>query len=268
MGSFDAPNVLANMAVEGRRRSFAEAEIIALVKILSKGDAKREDLIAGWAGAMGHTQFMPSTYISHAQDFDGNGKKDVWKSEADALASAANYLKASGYRLNQPWGTEVAVPAGFDFSVANGTEHPLSYWVNLGVTPVGGGAFVTNGADASELWLPAGAEGPKLLLFKNFKVFRTYNRADSYALAIGLAADRIAGRPALVTPWPTHLKPLRVEDIRRMQAALNARGFDAGTVDGIAGRRTKTALQSFQKSKGVPADGYPTDAALALLLGS
>lgn len=266
IGDYDAPNVLANMAVEGRRRSFAESELLALMKILERGDADREDLLAGWAGAMGHTQFMPSTYIAYAQDFDGDGKKDIWNNEADALASAANYLSASGYTLNQPWGIEVLVPSGFDFGLADGNERRIETWIAAGVSPITGGQFETHGADYAELWLPAGAEGPKFLLFNNFKAFKRYNNADSYALAIGLSANAMADRPGPVASWPTHLHPLTVSDIKTLQAELNAKGYDAGPVDGIPGRRTKRALQDFQKSRGLVADGYPTREVLALVM--
>ncbi len=267
IGKDDAANALANMATEGRRRKFAEGEIIALAKMIARGEAKREDLVSGYAGAMGHTQFMPTTYLAYAQDFNGDGRKDVWKNEADALASAAHYLKASGYAKGQPWGLEVSLPQGFDYALSDGQERRLETWINAGVMPVMGGGFNTNGANFAELWLPAGAQGPKFLLFQNFKVFRTYNRADSYALAIGLSADLIAGRPGVQTAWPTHLTPLTVGDIKALQAGLNAKGFDAGTVDGIAGRRTKTALQGFQKSQGLMADGYPTTEMVALVTG-
>ncbi len=267
IGKDDAANALANMAVEGRRRKFAEGEIIALAKMIERGDARREDLVAGWAGALGQTQFMPTTYLAYAQDFNGDGRKDVWKSEADALASAAHYLKSSGYAKGQPWGLEVTLPSGFNYALADGNERRLQSWIDLGVTPVNGGAFDGKGADFSELWLPAGAQGPKFLLFGNFKVYRVYNRADSYALAVGLSGDLIAGRNGVVAPWPTHLAPLTLADVKALQAGLNARGFDAGTVDGIAGRKTKSALQAFQKSQSLPADGYPTREMLALVTG-
>jgi membrane-bound lytic murein transglycosylase B len=265
MGTDDAANALANMAVEGRRRKFAEDELYALMTIVERGYARRDQLGSGWAGAMGHTQFMPSTYIAHAVDFDGDGRRDVWKSEADALASAANYLARSGYVKGQPWGIEVSVPAEFDYSLADGNERRIETWTGAGVVPVQGGELQTGGAGFAELWVPAGHEGPKFLLFKNFNVFKTYNRADSYALAVGLSGDAIMGQRGPVTAWPTHLAPLTVLEIRELQAALNARGFDAGTVDGIAGRRTKTALQGFQKTQGLIADGYPTKQVLALL---
>lgn len=268
IGNFDAGNVLANMAVEGRRKSFAEKELYAVMTMVERGDAERSDLIAGWAGAMGQTQFMPSTYVAYAEDFDGDGHKDVWKNEGDALASAANYLKKSGYAMGQPWGVEVAVPFSFDYSLADGTERNMDAWRAAGLTPIAGGAFQTGGADAAQLWLPAGAAGPKYLLFPNFKVFKAYNNADSYAFAVGMAGNAIIGQTGPATPWPTYLKPLSVADIKALQAGLTAQGYNAGPVDGIPGRQTKLALMGFQKSRGVVADGYPTKEMLALVTGT
>ena len=268
MGNDDAANVLANMAVEGRRRTLGERELLALMKILARGDAERSDLGSGWAGAMGHTQFMPSTYLTYAQDFDGDGKKDIWNNQADALASTAYYLSNSGYSQNQPWGIEVLVPSGFDYALADGNERRIATWVNAGLSPISGGSFDTGGAGYAELWLPAGAEGPKFLLFPNFKAFKKYNNADSYALALGLSGDAFVGKRGPVAAWPTHLTPLTVAEIKQLQAGLNARGFDAGVVDGIAGRRTKTALQGFQRSRGIVADGYPTKDVLNQLLNA
>lgn len=267
IGNFDGPNTLANMAVEGRRKSFAEGELLTLMKIVERGDAHRDDLIAGWAGAMGQTQFMPSTYYAYAQDFDGDGEKDVWKNEGDALASAANYLKSSGWSPGQPWGIEVIVPTGFDFSLADGNERRMETWRGYGIIPIRGGDFDTGGAEYAELWLPAGATGPKYLIFNNFKVFKRYNNADSYALAVGLSGDAFTGKKVPVAVWPTEIEPLTVAEIKILQANLNSRGFDAGVVDGIPGRKTRTALQGFQKSQGVVADGYPTKGMLALLTG-
>ena len=265
IGNDDAANALANMAVEGRRRKFAEDELYALMSIVEHGYAKREDLSSGWAGAMGQTQFMPSTYIAHAEDFDGDGRKDIWKNEADALASAANYLARSGYVKGQPWGIEVRLPDNFDYSLADGNERRMETWVAAGLTPIIGGPFETAGAEFGELWVPAGHLGPKYLLFKNFNVFKTYNRADSYAFAVGLSGDAIMGKRGPLTAWPTQLVPLTVLEIRDLQQALINRGYDVGTVDGIAGRRTKLAVQAFQKSQGLVADGYPTKQVLELL---
>jgi lytic murein transglycosylase len=268
IGTDDAAETLASMAVEGRRRAFAEGELIALVRILEDGQASRDELVSGWAGAMGQTQFMPTTYRAHAVDWDGDGRRDVWTSKEDALASAANYLAVSGYRFGEPWGIEVGVPNGFDYRQADGTSRTLADWRARGLSPVGGGAFAQADTVKAELWLPAGARGPKLLLMKNFDVFKTYNRADSYALAVGLLSDAVAGRPGLVTPWPTDIQPLSVAEIKALQEGLNALGFDAGTPDGIVGRRTRAALQGFQASKALPADGYPTGEMLALVIAA
>ncbi|MCI4643239.1 MAG: lytic murein transglycosylase [Hyphomonadaceae bacterium] len=269
IGTFDAANTLANMAVEGRRRGFAEGELLALMKIVERGEAARGDLISGWAGAMGQTQFMPSTYLAHAADFDGDGRKDVWKNTGDALASAGNYLSVSGYEFGQPWGLEVTLPEDFDYSLADGRERRVESWQSQGVTIVdtARGAAISDGK-FGELWVPAGHRGPKFLLFKNFNVFKTYNRADSYALAVGLLSDAVTGRPALSTPWPRDLQPLSVAQVKQLQAALNDLGHDAGPVDGIAGRGTKGALRRFQAANGFIADGFPTTEMLSYVLAA
>ena len=266
IGSNDAANTLANMAVEGRRRRFAEGELIALMKILENGLAERDDLVSGWAGAMGQTQFMPTTFLAHARDFTGDGRIDVWNSEADALASAANYLSVSGYRTGQPWGIEVTLPEGFDYSLADGEERRLSTWRTAGLEPAAGGPLEAGSADFAELWVPAGHRGPKFLLFKNFNVFKTYNRADSYALAVGLLSEGVQGLDRPLTPWPTDIRPLSVSQVKQLQAALNDLGYSAGPVDGIPGRMTKGALREFQARRGLIADGFPTAQMLSLVL--
>ncbi len=268
MGSDDAANTLANMAVEGRRRKFAEGELIALMKILERGEAARDELVSGWAGAMGQTQFMPSTYLAHAVDFDGDGRKDVWGTRADALGSAANYLSVSGYRPGEPWGIEVALPEGFDYSLADGEARRVSSWASQGLVPAAGGDFQTGTAAFAELWVPAGHGGPKYLLFKNFDVFKAYNRADSYALAVGLLSQGVAGTERPIASWPTQLQPLSVAQIKQLQAALNELGHNAGAVDGIAGRGTRGALRRFQAARGMIADGYPTTEMLAFVLAA
>ncbi|MEM7640188.1 MAG: lytic murein transglycosylase [Pseudomonadota bacterium] len=269
IGNFDAANTLANMAVEGRRRTLAESELIALMKLQERGDVSRDDLVSGWAGAMGQTQFMPSTFLTYAVDFDGDGKKDLWNSAPDALASAANYLRASGYQKDLPWGTEVLAPGDFDWSLADGEDRRLSTWMSYGVSPMAGGTFAAPDSDYAELWLPTGATGPKYLLFKNFDVFKAYNRSDSYAFSVGLLTDGVTGQNGPVAVWPTELELLTRRDIMVLQDNLNRLGFDAGAVDGIAGRGTKGALRRFQKANAiVPADGYPTTIALDQVLAA
>ena len=262
IGNYDAANTLSNMAVEGRRRAFAEGQLIALMKIVENGFADREQLGSGWAGAMGQTQFMPTTYLAFAQDYERDGKADIWTSAPDALASAANYLASSGYVFNQPWGIEVLVPSGFDWSLADGNDRRMSTWKSLGLSPIRGGAWGVEDSDYANLWLPAGATGPKYLLFKNFDVFKTYNRSNSYALAVGLLADGFKGQYGPVAAWPTDLVQLSNQEIKQLQAGLNQLGFDAGSVDGIAGSGTRAALQRFQKANGLLADGYPSRPAL------
>ncbi len=263
IGDFDAAETLPKMAAEGRRRAFAESELLALMLVLERGEIRRDELTAGWAGAMGQTQFMPSTFLNYAVDWTGDGRKDVWRSEADALASAANYLAQSGYRPGEPWGVEATVPLGFDYGLADGSKRRLAEWRAAGVTAPGGGDLGLDLNAEAELWLPAGADGPKFLLLTNFNVFKAYNRADSYALAVGLLSDAIGGRSALSTPWPTDVQLLSVAQIKSLQSNLNALGFDAGPVDGIAGRGTRGALRRFQKANGLLADGFPSARALA-----
>ncbi|MEL7547544.1 MAG: lytic murein transglycosylase [Pseudomonadota bacterium] len=268
IGSFDAANTLANMAVEGRRQGFAERELLALIRILERGDVREQDLISGWAGAMGQTQFMPTTFLSYAIDFDGDGNKDLWNSPTDALASAANYLASSGYQMEQPWGIEVIAPKHFNWALADGQSRRLSTWKSEGVSRINGKPFqIAEGAFA-ELWLPAGANGPKYLLLKNFEVFKTYNRSDSYALSVGLLADGMVGVPGPIGIWPRDLGLLSQQDIMDLQAGLNGLGYGAGPVDGIAGRGTKAALRAFQLDYGLLADGYPTQSVLDYVLSA
>lgn len=269
IGDFDGPETLANMAVEGRRRQFAEAELTAAMKLVEQGLVERRQLVSGWAGAMGQTQFMPSTFLAYAVDFSGDGRRDLWTNNADALASAANYLKASGYVADEPWGLEVIAPVNFDFSLADGTRRSASEWAGLGLVPMKNDALeaLSGGAERqARLWLPAGATGPKYLLFKNFDVFLTYNRSNSYALSVGLLADAMQGQEGPVTPWPKSLQTLSVAEVKQLQEGLNQLGFNAGAVDGIAGTGTRRALQSFQKDRGMRADGYPTRDALAYIM--
>ncbi|MEO0882936.1 MAG: lytic murein transglycosylase [Pseudomonadota bacterium] len=264
IGDYDAPEALANMAVEGRRRDLAERELLAVMQILERGLARRNQLVAGWAGAMGHTQFMPSTYLQHAVDFTGDDNIDIWAAEDDALASAANYLKASGYKAGEPWGAEIIVPDNFDFSLAdNRTKRTISEWRDLGLRPEAGTSFPTDPNARGRMWTPAGASGPKYLLFDNFDVFLTYNRSNSYAYSVGLLSDVVTGRPKPRTPWPRNILRISVAETRELQAALNGMGYNAGIEDGIAGTGTRAALQAFQKERGLLADGYPTREALA-----
>ncbi|WP_300391561.1 lytic murein transglycosylase [Henriciella sp.] len=268
IGNYDAANTLSNMAVEGRRRSFAEGQLLALMKIVENGFADREQLGSGWAGAMGQTQFMPTTYLAYAQDYDGDGHANIWNYAPDALASAAHYLSASGYQMGEPWGIEVLAPSNFDWSYADGNDRRMATWRSLGLSPIRGGSFGVDDATYAELWLPAGATGPKYLLFKNFDVFKTYNNANSYALAVGLLTDGLQGKYGPVAAWPTDIPRLTNREVMTLQQTLNDLGYSAGPVDGIAGSGTKAALQAFQKDRGMVADGYASKPALEAVLAA
>lgn len=264
IGTFDAPAALATQAAQGRRRDFNEGELMAIMQLVEDGSATREQFRrASWAGAVGQTQFMPTTFLAHARDFDRDGRKDLWNNAGDALASAANYLTASGWRKGEPWAVEATIPPGFDYSLGDGQKKSVAAWKALGLTPATAPAFANSDILPAELFLPAGSYGPAFLLFDNFNIIKRYNNADSYALAVGLLADQLAGRPQLSRPWPTDIAMLTPDQARELQDGLNRLGYSAGAVDGIIGRNTRRALQSFQKDRGMLADGFPTVEMLA-----
>lgn len=259
IGTDDAPRVLASQAAVGRRKDFNETELMAIMRLIEDGSATRDQFRkASFAGALGQTQFMPSSIIAYGRDFDRDGKKDLWGNAGDALASAANYLTGYGWKKDQPWAVEAIIPEGFDYANGDGRKLTVAAWKAMGITPVIYGSFGSADALSAELFLPAGSYGPAFLLFDNFFVIKRYNNADSYALAIGLLADRLAGRPEMTRPWPTEIQMLTQQQARDLQAGLNKLGFSAGSVDGIIGRGTRAALQRFQTSKGLVADGFPT----------
>ncbi|HEY7797795.1 MAG TPA: lytic murein transglycosylase [Hyphomonadaceae bacterium] len=259
IGDIDAPRAIASQAAIGRRRDFNEAELMAIMQLIEDGSATRDDFRrASWAGAVGQTQFMPSTFVSYGRDFDRDGRKDLWGNTGDALASAANYLTAMGWRQGQPWAVEARIPEGFDYAMGDGRKHTVEAWKALGLTPATAPAFANSDGLTAELFLPAGSYGPAFLLFDNFFVIKRYNNADAYALAIGLLADRLAGRPDLSRSWPTDITLLTQAQVKDLQTGLNTLGFNAGAVDGVIGRGTRGALQRFQKAKGLVADGFPT----------
>jgi len=259
IGTDDAPRVLASQAAVGRRKDFNETELMAIMRLIEDGSATRDQFRkASFAGALGQTQFMPSSIIAYGRDFDRDGKKDLWTNAGDALASAANYLSGFGWKENQPWALEAVTPEGFDYANGDGRKLSVAAWKAMGISPVTPETFGSIDPLSAELFLPAGSYGPAFLLFDNFFVIKRYNNADSYALAIGLLADRLAGRPEMTRPWPSEIQMLTQQQARDLQAGLNRLGFSAGGVDGIIGRGTRGALQKFQASKGLVADGFPT----------
>jgi len=256
LGSFDVIRSMASLAAQGRRRQFAEDQLIAALRIIGSGEFPRTRLTGSWAGAMGQTQFIPTTFLSTAVDGDGDGRRDIWGSSADALASAANLLAKGGWRRGESWAREVSLPDGFDYGLTEGPRMIPDAWAALGVRPADNGGW--SGADAAAeamLIAPTGAAGPAFLLFPNHFVIRKYNNATTYALAVGLLADRFAGSGPLVRAWPPET-PLSLEDRIACQKALKAAGFDPGSADGVIGLNSRASLRSWQRARGLTADGY------------
>ena len=256
IGSHSVIRSLATLAYDGRRQGFWRVQLLAALEILQNGDVPGERMIGSWAGAMGQTQFMPTTYNQHAVDFDGDGKRDLWNSSADALASAAHYLQSSGWQRGQPWGFEVRLPKGFDYSLADPEQRlSLAEWAELGVHPL-----APTGAAASaraSLQLPAGHKGPAFLLLDNFRSILKYNNSTSYALAIGLLADNLLRPSEVQGQWPRGERQLGRSERVELQELLAQAGFDPGPADGIIGANTRKAIRALQLQLNWPADGYP-----------
>lgn len=255
-GDNDVIRSLATLAAQGRRRDWAEGELIAALKIIQSGEHPRSQLRGSWAGAMGQTQFIPSTFLSTAVDHDGDGRRDIWGSRADALASAANLLAKGGWVRGQSWAREVTVPTGFDFSLTEGPKLTPDQWAQMGVARADGLPWTEADRSApAQLSAPAGAAGPLFLLFPNHFAIRKYNNSLAYALGVGLLADSFSGQGGLTRPWPQE-QPLSLVDRMTAQRALATLGFDPGAPDGVVGMNTRTALRAWQKARGLTADGY------------
>ena len=264
-GDMDVVRSLATLAWEGRRRQWAEDELTSALRIIARGEASRSQLRGSWAGAMGQTQFLPGVYLSTAIDADGDGRRDIWGSTHDALASTANYLAKAGWIAGQGWAREVTLPGGFDYSVTEGPKHPISWWEARGVRTADGRAWRPAEREApAQLALPSGAGGPAFLLLPNHFAIRKYNNSMSYALGIGLLADRFAGEAGLVKAWPYEV-PLSLVARQQAQRNLTKLGFDTGPADGVIGANTRAALRAWQQSRGVPADGYLSTAIIQRL---
>lgn len=252
---------LATLSCFGRRQAFFRGEFIATLKLLQAGDIRAEGLTGSWAGAFGHTQFMPSTYARIAVDFDADGRRDLVGSIPDALGSTANYLKQAGWQTGEPWGYEVKLPPGFDASLAGRTHRrPLSDWLARGVTRVDGtllnGAASIASSAPSAVLLPTGAAGPAFLVFRNYDAIYAYNASESYALAIALLSDRLRGGSGIVAAWPTDDPGLSRAQRKELQQLLLARGHAIGEADGLIGTLTRRAIQAEQQRLGLlPADG-------------
>ncbi|CAH0446460.1 Tn3 family transposase TnXax1 [Ralstonia syzygii subsp. syzygii] len=258
---------LATLANDGRRKTYAENQLLASLQILQKDQIPREQLVGSWAGAMGQTQFIPTTYLAYAVDGDGDQKRDVWNSSADALASAANYLKEAGWQRGGIWGLEIKVPETFDYALADmSVKKSVAEWQWLGAVGASEPLPPQIASLQASILLPAGYRGPKLLVLDGYRAIRRYNPSTAYALAVALLADSYVGKGKLVQAWPTDDPALNnAADIKQLQQRLADKGYDPGTIDGLIGDRTQTAIRAYQKDQHLPQDGYASRSLLARL---
>jgi membrane-bound lytic murein transglycosylase B len=257
-GRMPVPSALATLACDPRRGEYFTGELIAALRIVEEGAIPLERMEGSWAGAMGHVQFMPSVFLRHAVDGDGDRRRDLWNSIPDAMMSAGHFLKSLGWDSEYRWGREVLLPAGFDYSLAGRTaRRPLHDWRDAGVTDVLGRPVGHLDIEAA-LLLPAGHQGPAFLVYDNFEAILGWNRSEFYALSVGHLADRITGAPPLHTPPPADAPRLSRDQVIQLQATLNAAGFDSGEVDGILGPATRDAIRAYQQETGLIPDGFPS----------
>ncbi len=267
MGNDDMIDSLATLAVLGGRKNFGERQLFGMLDILSRGEVRQDQLIGSWAGAMGMTQFIPTTFRDYAVDYDNNGNKNLWTDVGDALASTAYYLQRFGWRATEPVTTEVLLPKGFNYNMSNGHKRTISGWAGLGVRSVSGKNWSNEALFLeAKLLLPAGANGPALLTFKNFDVIKKYNNSTSYALGINVLADHLRGKKTITRDWPRADKALSLTDKKNLQTALSRQGYGTGGIDGLIGPNSRRAIRAWQHANGVPADGYVNKAMLKQII--
>ena len=259
-GDFSTLESLATLAYDGRRREFARGELLAALRIIDQGDIAAEQMKGSWAGAMGHTQFIPSSFEAYAVDGDDDGRRDIWGSIPDVMASTANYLARAGWQAGQPWGAEVRLPDDFDYAQTD--RKSSADWAAQGVRAVRGELPTF---DSAAVIVPAGASGPAFIVGPNFRAILRYNNATSYALAVATLADAIAGRDGIAQSWPRDEAPLTRDDVRTLQQRLNEAGYGVGTADGIMGPNTQAGLRAFQRDQGLVPDGFATQSLLERL---
>lgn len=266
-GDLPLIEALATLSYDGRRAGFFQDQLIAALKIVQAGDVRPESMTGSWAGAMGHTQFIPTSYLAFAVDFTGDGKRDIWSDNpADALASTAAYLARSGWQQGAPWGIEVSLPAGFDLNLAGKKQkRSVAEWRAHGLRPAEGGTLPDYGQ--ASLLLPGGAKGAAFLIFRNFHAIERYNAADAYVIGVGHLSDRLKGKGPLHTPWPADDRSLRLAERIELQERLTARGFDTQGADGNIGPNSIAAIRAYQASVGLAPDGYPSPELLERLRG-
>ena len=263
-GSFSVLRSLATLGYEGKRADFGRQQLLYALRILQSGDVALADFKGSWAGAMGHTQFIPTTYADYAADGTGDGIKNIWTEPRDALASSAYYLKRMGWQKGLAWGFEVSVPSDFNFAEARikNTKTP-AYWRDKGVTAIN--RKIDDDLGEVSIFAPAGLRGPVFMLTKNFRVLLRYNTAPAYALAVGHLSQRFFGAAPFARDWPQADRPILPEEIAELQRRLRKAGYDTGDIDGVLGRQTIAAVRNFQKDRGLAADGFATPGLLEVL---
>ena len=262
MGSLNIPASLATLAWEGRRSAFFRSQLLDALTIIDAGHVAAIDMNGSWAGAMGHMQFMPSTFRAYAVDGDGDARIDLWQSLPDAMHSAAHYLTRAGWRAGEPVAIEVGLPEGFDWRQARVAHRlPVAEWAAMGVQAMDASALPSVAGRAA-IVLPQGWQGPAFMVFDNFDVVMQWNRSVSYALSVAQLAHQLAGGSALVAQTG-ETGSLSTAQMKALQTALNELGIDAGTADGLPGPRTQTALRRYQVKHQLPADGYPAPSVFA-----
>lgn len=266
LGKLSIPSALATLACDSRRGEFFTRELMAVIQVVAREEISAASLVGSWAGAMGHVQFMPTTWLEYAVDGDNDGRRDLYGSLDDALHSAANYLQNLGWEPGFRWGREVVLPKGFDYALTGSDQwQMLSYWHDLGVNDVFGKPLPSLPAKAAIL-LPMGHQGPAFVVYENFRTIMQWNRSESYALSVGCLADRIAGAGRLSQALPTQQQSaLPRAALINLQQALIARGYTPGKPDGILGPATRKAIRAFQQASNLVADGYPNQEVFANL---
>ncbi|MGP6086717.1 lytic murein transglycosylase [Antarctobacter jejuensis] len=263
-GKIPVISATSTLAWEGRRGRFFESNLMDALRIVQTGDARPDQLVGSWAGAMGHTQLIPNAYQEHSVDFDGDGKRDIWSDNPiDAFATTARFLSRAGWKRGQAWAIEVRLPSGYAGPLGRKNRAAVSRFSDLGVRPVRGGALPDHGSAA--VLAPMGVGRPAFLVFHNFNMILRYNPSENYGLAVGYLADRLAGAGPLVGDFGRDDSGLTLEDRKALQRGLTRAGFDAGTPDGVIGKKTEAAISGYQAAKGLTVTGQPSRALLDLL---
>jgi membrane-bound lytic murein transglycosylase B len=265
LGNMPTLDSLATLACDPRRGGYFTEEFLTALRVMERESLEPRQMKGSWAGAMGHTQFMPSNYLRYAVDGDGDGNIDLWGSEKDALASGANFLQHLGWVKGIRWGREVSLSDKFDYElIGRNTKRTVRDWASLNVGNADGSTLPPAEIEGSVL-VPSGHRGPAFLVYDNFSVIMKWNRSESYALSVGLLADRIAGAGSLRQPPPADQKALSRAEVEKMQLALNQLGYDLGEADGVMGPATRNAVRAFQRDAGLISDGYPDRTVLEAL---